>query len=140
MSTRPSTRLGHDTGQVVITRFECRNLRQVYTVVLLHYRVKKGVRRAASGYVGGTFIIDWRRRTVLSLSVWTNLPSIYSMGDVPEHIQAVRIPRRIGVRTRCGVYGYSGDWRNVLFHIDCSNEEPIQSFASVRNRLSERSE
>lgn len=79
-------------------------------------------------------------RTAASLSVWTNLPSIYSMGDVPEHIQAVRIPRRIGVRTRCGVYGYSGDWRNVLFHIDCSNEEPIQSFASVRNRLSERSE
>lgn len=115
-----------EAGQVVITRFECGNLRQMLMLIALHWRLKPDVKRIAPGYVGGRLIVNWRTRTILSLSIWASLSDIYAMGNVKRHVNASRVPRRIGVETRCGIYGYSGDWRRVMFGTQCADREPLQ--------------
>ncbi len=99
----------------MVTRFQCRTLLNMLVVLLLHVRVKRDVRRIAHGYLGITLLRDWRHRTILSISLWENLPSVYSMGEVPRHVFASRVPGQLGIRTSCGVFCYAGDWRQVMF-------------------------
>jgi hypothetical protein len=112
-------------SQVVITRFECPDLFTVLRIFRLHRRIKKEVRRVAAGYLGGTTLVQWRRRTLLSFSLWDRMDSIYSMGEVPGHIVASRIPARLGVATSCGIYAYSGDWRQLMFGTPTAAAEPV---------------
>lgn len=102
-------------GQVVVTRFECASLFRLLVVLALHVRTKRDVRRRATGFLGAKYLVDWRRRTVLNISLWLDLQSIYSMGDVPRHVTAAHLPPRIGVQTTCGVFCFAGDWRRVMF-------------------------
>lgn len=102
-------------GQVVVTRFECPTYWSLLVVLLLHARLKSEVRRNAGGFIGVKLLVDFCRRTVLSISLWKDLDSIYSMGQVPGHIEATRIPRGLGVDTTCGVFCFVGDWRRVMF-------------------------
>jgi hypothetical protein len=102
-------------GQVVVTRFECPGVWAVLAVRLLHIRVKRAVRRQATGLAGIVLITDWRRRTVLSISLWQDLESVYSMGQVTRHIHATRFPKRLGITTTCGVFCYAGEWMRVMF-------------------------
>jgi hypothetical protein len=103
--------------QFVLTRFACPNLYALLVVKLLHYRVRPQVRRVAPGYLGGTTIVQWRSRTLLSLSLWRDLDGVYDMGQARRHVLAARVPGRLGVRTSCDVYTLRGEWRHVMFGV-----------------------
>jgi hypothetical protein len=119
-------RIEEQRGQVVITRFECRSLYALLLIRALHRPVKKDVRRHARGYLGGTTLIQWRQRTLLSFSLWDAMENIYDMGQVSRHVSAARIPHRLHAVTSCGIYTYRGDWRNVMFATPTpSAKEPI---------------
>jgi len=115
-----------DGGQVVITRFECPNLPVLVYLLVLHRKVRRAVRDVADGFVTVQTFVDWRTRTLLSISVWKDLASVYSMGNVTLHIAATRVPCRLGVRTSSGVYCYVGDWRRVLFRHDRAPRSPLR--------------
>jgi hypothetical protein len=111
---------------VVITRFECPNLLVLVYLLVLHRRVRRAVRDFADGFVTVQTSVEWRTRTLLSISVWQDLGSVYSMGKVTRHIMATRLPCRLGVRTSSGVYCYVGDWRRVLFRHDRAPRPPVR--------------
>jgi hypothetical protein len=113
-------------GEVVVTRFECATWRSLTTVLLLHLRVKPKVKRFAHGFLGSSVFVDWQGKVVLSVSMWASAKDIYSMGNVPHHILATRVPGRIGVMTTSGVYSYTGDWRRVLFRSWSENQSPLR--------------
>jgi hypothetical protein len=123
-------------GQIVVTRFECGSLSALLAVRITHARLKRQVRRRARGFLGVTAVTDWRRRTMLSISLWQDLGSIYSMGNVPQHVAAARLPHRLGVSTTSGIFYLMGDWRRVMFRSDVVtrsplhplNHEPVSSF------------
>jgi hypothetical protein len=112
-------------GQVAITRFECRTLLRLLLVLAMHYRVKREVRRVANGFLGATTLIQWRQRTLLSISLWRELDGIYDMGKANRHISASRMPARLGVSTACGIYAYAGDWRQIMFATPVAANEPL---------------
>lgn len=112
-------------GQVVVTRFECGTRRNLCWLLAMHARVKRDVRRHGNGLVGVKMLIDWRRRTLYSISLWRDLDSVYSMGNVPRHVTAARVPRVLGVETTCGVFCYVGDWRRVMFRSPSPPVSPL---------------
>lgn len=122
----PLLELSVDGGQVVVTRFECPTLAALIAVRLIHARLKPAVRRGATGFIGVTTIIDWKRRTMLSISLWQDLDSIYSMGNVPVHVAAARVPSRLGVATTCGIFCLAGDWRRVMFRGEAQARSPLR--------------
>jgi hypothetical protein len=111
----PRFDLRPECGQVIVTRFECRSVSQLLRLLFLHVLVKREVRRRGEGLVASKTHIEWRRRTLVSISLWNDLDSVYSMGNVPAHVAAARLPRQVGVRTACGVFCFAGDWRSVMF-------------------------
>jgi len=113
-------------GQVVVTRFECTALIGMLAIIALHLRVKRDVRRHARGFLGIRLLIDWRRRTILSISLWRDLASVYSMGDVPRHVEAARLPGQLGAATSCGVFCFAGDWRRVMFGGQVEVRSPLR--------------
>jgi hypothetical protein len=122
----PLFELQPEGGQVVVTRFECRSLVQLWYMIALHVKVKREVRRRATGLVASKAHVDWRARTLISISLWDSIDSIYSMGGVPGHIAAARVPPRIGVRTSCGVFCFAGDWRRVMFQMPSAARTPLR--------------
>jgi len=121
-------------GQVVVTRFECPSRWRLLLILARHFRVKREVRRVAEGYLGGTTLIQWKQRTLLSFSLWRQLDSVYDMGKSNRHIVASRVPARLEVSTACGIYAYSGDWRQLMFGTSVAASEPL--FA-IRTTLTE---
>ena len=113
-------------GQVVVTRFECPSMWTLACLLMVHARIKRDVRRRNPGFVGAHTVVLWRRRTLLSVTIWDELSSVYRMGDVPRHVTGARLPARLGVRTRCGVFCYAGDWRRVMFRGDVPARSPLQ--------------
>jgi len=112
-------------SQVVVTRFECPSLGRLLIILAKHYRLKREIRRVAEGYLGGTVLVHWKQRTLLSFSLWRSLDSIYDMGRSNGHIEASRVPARLGVATSCGIYPYSGDWRQIMFGAPVTANEPL---------------
>jgi hypothetical protein len=112
-------------GQVVVTRFECRSRFSVLAIRLLHIRLKHDVRRQATGFVGVKVLVDWRRRMLLSISLWEDINSLYSMGQVPRHVRVVRVPASLGAQTTCGVFCFVGDWRRVMFASATEARSPL---------------
>ncbi len=112
-------------GQVVVTRFECPNLVTLLLLLVLHVRIKRDVRRYGRGLIGSRAVVDWRRRTMWSVSLWPDLDSVYSMGSVPRHVIGSRVPRRLGVATSCGVFCFAGDWRRVMFRSPAPPRSPL---------------
>ncbi|MES9542602.1 hypothetical protein [Actinomadura sp. NPDC000600] len=113
-------------GQVVVTRFECGTLPKLLALIVLHVRVKRQVRRHARGLVASRAVVQWRRRTLLSVSLWEDLQSIYSMGNVTAHVGAAGVPHALGVRTAAGVFCFAGDWRRVLFQSPLEPRSPLR--------------
>lgn len=113
-------------GQVVVTRFECDNIGRLLVLLLLHQRIKREVRRHASGFIGVRTLIDWPRRIMLSISIWQDLDSIYSMGNVSGHIAAAKRRSELGVTTASGIFCYVGDWRQVMFRGGEPNDTPLR--------------
>lgn len=114
-------------GQVIVTRFECRTLPRLAWILLLHTRLKLDVRRQSSGFIGVKALVDWRMRTLRSISLWQDLDSVYSMGNVPRHVSAARVPRALGVETTCGVFCFVGDWRRVMFRSPSQSRSPLRA-------------
>lgn len=112
-------------GQVVVTRFECGSLASLAAIRLMHIRLKHDVRRHATGFIAVRTVTSWRRRTMLSISLWESLDSIYSMGEVPQHVAAARVPVKLGVATTCGIYSLVGDWRRVMFGGAATARSPL---------------
>jgi hypothetical protein len=113
-------------GQVVITRFECPSLYAMAVIVLQHHRIKRQVARLADGYLGVAMLRSWRSRTILSVSLWRDLESVYTMGRVPRHINGSRLPARLGVRTCSALFCYGGDWRQVMFGAGQAKPSPLE--------------
>lgn len=111
---------------MIVTRFECPGLVALAYLAVLHWRVKREVRKVADGLVAARAVVDWRRRTLLSVTLWSDLNSVYAMGNVAAHVAASRVPARLGVRTRCGVFCFAGDWRRVMFHGQVSPGTPLK--------------
>ena len=112
-------------GQIVVTRFECGSVARLLAIRLLHARLKRDVRRTAKGFIAVKAVIDWRKRTMLSISLWESLDCIYTMGDVRQHVGAARLPSRLGVATACGIYCLAGDWRQVMFRGAAITRSPL---------------
>lgn len=121
----PQLRLYPEGGQVVVTRFECPSVPVLLALRLRHAAMRRHVRRHATGFLGVTMLIDWRSRVLLSLSLWEDLGSIYSMGMVSEHVAAVRLPAVLGVNTTCGIFCLVGDWRAVMFGSPSAARSPL---------------
>lgn len=117
-------------GCVVITRFECRSLLRLLYLMLKHSSTKRAVRRSAKGYVDSVAIVDWRQRTLISVSLWRSVASIFSMGEVREHVFAARLPRKLGIATTCGIYKFAGDWRSVMFGTFAEAHSPLERIAT----------
>jgi hypothetical protein len=132
----PAFELDPSGGQVVVTRFECSSLWTLGALLLLHQRVKHAVSKQAEGFLGAKTLVQWRRRTMLSITLWENIQSVYTMGNVMQHVRASKVPHRIGVATNCGVYCFAGDWRRVMFHVEgVQSHSPLAKSTSVFDRL-----
>jgi hypothetical protein len=129
----PLLELYPDGGQVVVTRFECGSVPKLLVIRLLHASLKRAVRRTAPGFIAIRAIIDWRRRTMLSISLWEDLESIYAMGNVPRHVSAARVPSALGVATTCGIYYLVGDWRRVMFGGTADTRSPLYPLPKYRS-------
>ncbi len=131
----PRERVHDPRGQCVLTRFVCPSLYALLVVKLLHYRVRPQIRRVAPAYLGGTTIVHWRSRTLLSLSLWRDLDGVYDMGQARRHVLAARVPGRLGVRTSCDVYTRRGEWRHVMFGVPVQDDrEAVQACPVSRER------
>jgi hypothetical protein len=95
----------------------------------MHRRLKRTVRQQAVGFLGVTRIVRWRERTLLNISLWQDVESLRSMGRVARHVDATRVPRRLGVTTSGGVYPFAGDWRQVLFAVPGTGQAPLRTTA-----------
>lgn len=122
---REAGALARPGGVVVVTQFECRTWRNVIAVWWLHHRVKPAVTKASASFLGVRLYIDWRTRRVRSVSLWSEGVALFDMGEVGPHIRAARAPARWGVETSCGVFGYLGDWRTVMFGGGYATTSPL---------------
>lgn len=122
MSEFPLANRALPGGAVVVTLFACRSRWDVLLIWWLHHRIKPAVRARTRGFLGVRLYIDWRQRVVRSVSLWTDAKYLYDMGEVSEHVDAARIPRRLGARTTCGIYTYEGEWTELMFGLEPSQK------------------
>lgn len=113
-------------GVIVVTRFECPSLWALLLVLVLHKRLARDVRRDATGFLGSSLMVAWRARTLLNVSLWEDMEGVHSMGRVRRHVDATRMPSRLGVATSGGIFAYAGDWKRVMFGIDCEGVSPVR--------------
>lgn len=114
-------------GRVVITRFDCRNRRTILLFLLVHSRIKRDVRQECPGFIAASRVIIWSDRTLLSITLWRDLDSIYDMGGVPRHIFASRLPGRFNADTTCGIFSYDGDWKALMFGANGIHLSPLSA-------------
>lgn len=113
------------TGVVIVTSFRCQSLLHMLAIMRLHGPMKRRVGEAVVGFIDVHLFIDWRNRTLKSVSLWTTREAACGMGQVPAHIKAARLPGRWGVSTTCGVFEYSGDWKRVLLGGEWEGPSPL---------------
>ncbi|WP_163508704.1 hypothetical protein [Fodinicola acaciae] len=119
-------------GVVVVTLFDCRTLRNVLRVWWAHQWVKPAVRRLAPAFLGVRLYIDWPARRVRSVSLWSDGKGLFAMGEVGEHIRAAHLVSGWGVATSGGVFGYAGDWREVMFGPGYRTNSPLVDDMTVQ--------
>lgn len=100
---------------MVITRFDCPTYRHLLVIRLLHAVLGRRIRAKLDGLLLSHTTTDLRARRVVSVSVFRELGDLYQMGSVTTHVNAARIPPKLGVKTSGGVFVYAGDWRKILF-------------------------
>ncbi len=94
-------------------------------LVALHRHIGRDVRRLAPGLVTSHGAVLWRERTLLSISVWRDLDSVYGIGSAQRHTFATRLPVRLGIATSSGVFSFTGDSRRVLFGSPVPPRSPL---------------
>lgn len=115
-------------GVVVVTVFACRTIVNMLLIWKLHHQLKQRVYRRATDFLGVYLILDWRARTVRSVSLWADLNGVYDMGEVREHVEATRFPARRGIQTSCGIFSFEGDWLKVLFGARHGRPSPLSDW------------
>ncbi|MFJ6854158.1 hypothetical protein ACIQM3_27180 [Streptomyces sp. NPDC091271] len=125
----PYTKARDPRGHIALTRFECRSALNMAVVLFLHARIKREVRRIAPEFVGAAPVVLWRHRTILSVTLWRTLESMYAMGEAQSHILAARVPHKLGIRTTSGLFPYGGDWKNLLFEATVTDVDPLHERA-----------
>lgn len=110
---------------MVVTYFHCGSVPRMLFIAGLHRSMRKTVGREVKGFLGVELYYDFRKRVLRSVSLWRDLASVYGMGSVYKHVAATRIPGRLSIDTACGVYEYSGDWRDVLFGAKSAQRPPL---------------
>lgn len=131
-------RVAEDGGVVVITRFACDTWLQMLKISLIHTRIKLDVRKNAVDFIGAKTFVDYRERTILSVTLWRSASGPYSMGGISRHVLASRTPAAIGVTTSCGVFRYIGDWKAVMFGANGASESPLNDQCSLQNSTGAR--
>lgn len=116
-------------GQIVVTRFECGSLPKLLAVRFLHVALAREVRRHARGFLGIKVITSLRHRTILSISLWDHIDSVYTIGEVRRHTRAVRLTHRLDVRTSCGIFCFAGGCQRVLFRFNAEVRSPLHPLA-----------
>ena len=111
---------------VVVTRFDCGTLVYLIALVLLHPWIRHQVEVDAIRMLGACRRILWRERTLLSVSLWRDVESIYSMGHCQRHISAARLPARLGIEASCGIFSLSGDWKRIMFNSPARTRSPMR--------------
>lgn len=91
----------------------------------MHRPMKRRIHERVGGFLGAKMFFDWEQKLIRSVSLWSDLESVYGMGSVPQHVAAVRVPPRLGIETSCGVFQYAGDWRGVLFGGPWQTSSPL---------------
>ncbi|MBE1492786.1 hypothetical protein [Plantactinospora soyae] len=76
--------------------------------------------------IASRVVVHWRQRTMLSITLWPDLESVYDMGSVPRHVSGSRLPGRLGVATSSGVFTFTGDWRRVMFGSPAKARSPLR--------------
>jgi len=113
-----------------VTMFQCESVIRMLAIALMHRPMKRRVLDQVDGFLGVKLFTDWPNRSIRSVSLWTDVTSIYGMGNVAAHVKAARVPGRWGISTSCGVFEYSGDWRSVLFEGTWQSPSPLSEEGS----------
>lgn len=113
---------------MVVTAFACRTFPNMLLIWRLHRQLKRNVYAKADGFLGVHLILNWCDRVVQSISLWSDLHALYDMGEVKEHVRAVRVPGTRGIQTSCGVFGFDGDWLSVLFGSAKGRPSPLSDW------------
>ncbi len=103
---------------------------KLLVIALLHPWIRHQIQREATGLVASSRRILWRERTLLSVSMWQNLDSIYTMGRCGAHVAAARLPHHLGISTSCGIFTLAGDWRRIMFESHASTRSPLRPLKS----------
>lgn len=115
----------HDRDVVFVTRFECGNILNLLVMVTLHPWIRRQIEKDTSGLVGSCHRVSWHERTILSVSLWRSLDRAYTMGSCRAHVVVARLPRRLGIATKCGVFALRGDWRAIMFGAPAAAGSPL---------------
>lgn len=121
---------GWDRDTVVVTRFQCGSLAKLLVVALLHPWIRHEIQLETTGLVASSRRILWRQRTLLSVSMWQDLDSIYTMGRCGAHVAAARLPHHLGISTTCGIFTLVGDWKRIMFESHSSTHSPLRRLES----------
>jgi hypothetical protein len=119
-------------GVVVVTRFDCPTYRHLLVIRLMHAVLGRRIRPKLDGLVLSYTRTQVRARRVLSVSVFGQIGDLYQMGQVTTHVNAARIPQKLGVKTSGGVFVYSGDWRKILFDAGTDSVSPLTDLPPPR--------
>lgn len=103
---------------VVVTTMRCERIAPLVRVRLLSRQIEREVRRKAPGYIWSRTSLSLKRRQLVSVSLWVDVPSIQAMGSVGSHIGAAHYVVRAGVTTDSGVFTFQGHWSSAVYGID----------------------
>lgn len=125
-------------GCVIVNEFIAPSVFDLIRVIVSHRIVAAAVRRHGAGLVDHALAVDWRHRTATSVSLWVSAATLYSIGNVREHVWAARMTSRLGIQTRCSYFSLSGTCVDTMYgHVSTSEsppwpsrERPLHDFAS----------
>ncbi len=108
-----------DNGQLhapiaVCVRFQCDKRRHLLHLRLRAWRIEREVKRTRAAYVTGKTRLRWRERELISLSIWSDQASMFSMGGCARHIDAAHYALNHGVRFQSDIMDTVGSWSQVM--------------------------
>jgi hypothetical protein len=112
-SVPPGSDQGDSGGCVCVTLFRFRRSFPSLRFRIAHATIARRA-RTEPGFSGAAMIRAGRGE-VLSISLWHSVAALRSLGEVGEHVSAVRNSSRIGVvSAQSGVYLLCDDWRSLI--------------------------
>jgi hypothetical protein len=110
---------GPETGIVAITEIVAERRRYLALIWWRNRGLNDEFQRQIGGPVFSLSRFDLRERRFLSVSMWPDIASLRSLGDVPGHIEAVHTALKLKRAGRANytssIYSYSGNWKTLLW-------------------------